>query len=1734
MSAKKPLLLALTLFILLLSAAAPALWAATTLQSITPLAHSGGKFYSVKVVDIGGTKYFLAGNESGLQIYSQDGPPILTSEYPSSTASYTGGASGLEITNFKTAVDGITIGTTEYAFYADGVNLYVINVDTVGTPTLASSYGVANVRAVTVAATGSTSKYYAYALAYRPQVNIEDGEPLPPNTLLYIFDVTTPTSISLAATLELDTDSETPNNTGACDLVYVADIDNDSTADYDGDGEDYDPYLFIADGVEGLKAVDLTGLELETASYPTTNDIYQTDTSGTATGLDVVRFGSTLYAFVADGPQGLKIFDVTNPTSMPTDDSARTGAVTAFTYATGYSGYAYDVKLFGTTAFIANGQNGVQVVDVSDPANPVDLTLSDAGSYIDSTGSYNRLKGTAFDLDFVVDTDTLYTVVAWGEAGLVRATINIDNIVNQNVTTAIADYVIDDDIIYVRTTNGKLASYNIDATLSAKTALTAAILDTGGAANMICVGDYLFAIDSSADDAAPNDDIIAMIQKSDLSKVDVTNSVAGVISKLYYDSADEEAIYFLEGTNNKLGKVVVDTVTPAFGAETLSPASYATTDLVVAGNYVYGVKQGAATTLLQVAKADITAAPTDLVVLGADIVKLATDGTYVYCLTADGKLNRVDSSGNATTSAIAFTAGSTQLFIQDGYAYGIDTLKLARISTSFASGDDSTVSTVTIDAASLITGDGVDIYINDAGKITKVAMDRLGDTDWDGFSSGTLVEAAEEIIVVDGYVYGVDNGVTTTIQQVGFKATEANNTIALNEAAAGGGKDNFGGYAKDIALYTDGASGSNDYVYVADGSKGIRRYTVTDPTLHTAWDPVILTDVDKDGTGGGFTANGDVSDEWDIYDARGVDFAYITDFAHSVILVADGTKGVKLVNSGATALLPGDSAVSNKTGYIVQHDATAADSLTGNNETTDGAAAEDIKYFKVGSTHYAAVANGSAGLVILSFNATTGVVTVVARVSLPTGGYAYGVDVDTANNLVYVAAGTIGVVIVELDPDEDDSFTDAALLDGGTYTYSSVYYGSNHEAYSITLDDPTDPEYAFVAYGTRGVIVLDISDPSAPVKKAIYPSTGQVDGKACDIAYADSTLYVAMSYGAVLSLDVADTSHLDLRDSMNTFGEARGIAFGNVDGGSLKKKNHLFIANGPGGMLSALVKYQMQINTVVTNVQTQEGGDTVKLIGSGFFDDAATIKVTVNGDDVGTVTIADAFELTFTAPSQDAGTYDIRVYDNDSELEEDTASSSITYAPEGSAILGLFADTTTQGGITSPGGNVTLDLVLHNNGAGNLISAKALIKYDKNKFQVLNSGGMANVVGQIDPNTAFTLNTSLTDLTATTSIIDLNPNDDYLSLMISIYGTEPFSTSPDDKITLGTVSFTVPTDVAGDQLLTLDNTTGQEVSIPHGDVVPATGSVTMVYVKQAAKLTCDYTSETLAAGGTEAFGVGPFAVTVSEILDPDEMVENAEITFSVSSDALIDADGVTSVYRVNTGTLKTGSSVTTSPITVKTTSAGAVSVGLNIGTKAGTYTMTISGVSSDGAPLTGSPITKTFTISAETDPGDDNDSISLAANTQTPAPGDTVTITATAYDRYGNAMEDELVTLSTDKGSLSVTSGETDSNGQITTNLKLLNSIATHTVTASYDSAATSTTLEVTPIGPDVNADGSFTIADIQTAINYHLNWTDLSSATKPSGKSYVPGDTNHNDRFDLNEVVAIINLAMELGMEVE
>lgn len=131
----------------------------------------------------------------------------------------------------------------------------------------------------------------------------------------------------------------------------------------DGEAKDvfaHGDYVYVADGSDGLKIIDP---ELPESSA---NTKYRVDptltgsiaiTGGDASGVYV----SGNYAYVAAGSEGLRIINVANPAS-PVESGFIAGTDVSD---------AKDVYVSGNYAYVADGENGIKAVDISNKGAPV-------------------------------------------------------------------------------------------------------------------------------------------------------------------------------------------------------------------------------------------------------------------------------------------------------------------------------------------------------------------------------------------------------------------------------------------------------------------------------------------------------------------------------------------------------------------------------------------------------------------------------------------------------------------------------------------------------------------------------------------------------------------------------------------------------------------------------------------------------------------------------------------------------------------------------------------------------------------------------------------------------------------------------------------------------------------------------------------------------------------------------------------------------------------------------------------------------------------------------------------------------------------------------------------------------------------------------------------------------------------------------------------------------------------
>jgi hypothetical protein len=148
------------------------------------------------------------------------------------------------------------------------------------------------------------------------------------------------------------------------------------------------PAAYVADGDAGLAVIDSIGNPAD-ADY-----LGNYDTPGTAYGIDIYSRPSGYWsgpsAYIADGESGLEIYYIGD---FPLQHVA--------SYDTLWGGTAYDVAVSGDYAYVANGDQGLLVVDLTDLGNP-----SFAGIYV----SPGTARGVA--------VSGTHAYVAAGNAGL--------------------------------------------------------------------------------------------------------------------------------------------------------------------------------------------------------------------------------------------------------------------------------------------------------------------------------------------------------------------------------------------------------------------------------------------------------------------------------------------------------------------------------------------------------------------------------------------------------------------------------------------------------------------------------------------------------------------------------------------------------------------------------------------------------------------------------------------------------------------------------------------------------------------------------------------------------------------------------------------------------------------------------------------------------------------------------------------------------------------------------------------------------------------------------------------------------------------------------------------------------------------------------------------------------------------------------------------------------------------
>lgn len=194
---------------------------------------------------------------------------------------------------------------------------------------------------------------------------------------------------------------------------------------------------FVMSQSRGLRRVGVDGIDIARAEIPVLlkpllSDIYEHNTvDGSVGGLhmqdhvyDVALDGNL--AFVADGSNGLTVYDLSKDPSAPlADNSYFVGNIGGATKGEPLLGHATSVKLWSDTgdannirkyAFVAAGHAGVGVVDVTDAANMSLVKVFEPikiEEEIPDQPKYNKADGKSVDV-MIVDDHAYFTYDSFG------------------------------------------------------------------------------------------------------------------------------------------------------------------------------------------------------------------------------------------------------------------------------------------------------------------------------------------------------------------------------------------------------------------------------------------------------------------------------------------------------------------------------------------------------------------------------------------------------------------------------------------------------------------------------------------------------------------------------------------------------------------------------------------------------------------------------------------------------------------------------------------------------------------------------------------------------------------------------------------------------------------------------------------------------------------------------------------------------------------------------------------------------------------------------------------------------------------------------------------------------------------------------------------------------------------------------------------------------------------------
>jgi hypothetical protein len=167
-------------------------------------------------------------------------------------------------------------------------------------------------------------------------------------------------------------------------------------------------------------------------------------------------------------------------------------------------------------------------------------------------------------------------------------------------------------------------------------------------------------------------------------------------------------------------------------------------------------------------------------------------------------------------------------------------------------------------------------------------------------------------------------------------------------------------------------------------------------------------------------------------------------------------------------------------------------------------------------------------------------------------GLVQGVAVDAGGRLAYVAAGSAGLRVVDVS-------NPASPVEIGACD-------TTDSALDVAVADGPAGPIAYVAADWDGLLIIDVSNPAAPTQISVYTS---INGPADRVTVLDNYAYIAGSFVLEI-IDISNASAPTLASSFNSYpGQAYDVAvistLGAQEAGDLPAKI-AYVANGDAGL----------------------------------------------------------------------------------------------------------------------------------------------------------------------------------------------------------------------------------------------------------------------------------------------------------------------------------------------------------------------------------------------------------------------------------------------------------------------------------------------------------------------------------------------------------------------------------------